>query len=217
MQTKKRTTLVAALLLTMIGSAMALEEPHYDVVAQTPDYELRRYPSYLVAEVDVEGDLNSAGNRAFKILAGFIFGNNQGSTKMAMTAPVTARQIDEKKADQSGDVTIATQVTSRPRATDERYTYSFVMERSYTLQSLPAPNDPRVRIRQTEPRLMAVKRYSGRWNERNDQGHADALITAVETAGLGRIGEPEMARYNPPFMPWFMRRNEVMVQVAPSD
>ena len=88
--TKRTMSLVLALsfaALTLTGAnAMAIEEPRYEVLASTDVYEVRRYDSYIIAETDVEGSYKTSGNKAFRILAGYIFGDNQASEKMAMTA-----------------------------------------------------------------------------------------------------------------------------------
>ena len=186
---------------------MAYEEPLYDVLEQADEYEVRRYAPYLVAEVDVEGDFGKAGNQAFRLLAGYIFGDNQTEEKMSMTAPV------ESRPKQDGvHMSMTTPVTSTASATDQ-YTYAFVMERKFTLDTLPKPRDPRIRLRQQEARVMAVRRYSGRWTERNYREHEVTLLEALSADDRRPIGMPILARYNSPFTPWFMRRNEVMVQI----
>lgn len=94
-----------------------------------------------------------------------------------------------------------------------QYTYAFVMERKYDLDSLPRPNDPRIRIREQEPRVMAVRRYSGRWTEANYRKNESRLLQALSADDRRPVGEPILARYDSPFTPWFLRRNEVMVEV----
>jgi hypothetical protein len=198
----------AALTLTG-GYAMAIEEPRYEVLASTGDYEVRRYDSYIIAETDVEGTYKTAGNKAFRILAGYIFGDNQAAEKMAMTAPVGSRPADD-----SVKMKMTAPVTSAP-AEDESgsYTYSFVMENRYSLETLPVPNDPRVRLRVVPERTMAVHRYSGTWSEDNYLKHERTLLDALADDGVSTRGAPVSARYNAPFTPWFMRRNEVMIEI----
>jgi len=199
---------VAALTLTG-GNAMAIEEPQYEVLASTDDYEVRRYDSYIIAETDVEGTYKTAGNKAFRILAGYIFGDNQASEKMAMTAPVESRPADD-----GVKMNMTAPVTSAP-GNDETgsYTYSFVMENKYSLETLPVPNDPRVRLRVLPERTVAVHRYSGTWSEDNYLKHERLLLDALADDGISTRGVPMSARYNAPFTPWFMRRNEVMIEV----
>lgn len=204
---KRRRTLTLMLLLLTGGIAMAYEEPEYEVLERTSDYEIRRYAPYIVAEVDTDGNVREAGNKAFRILAGYIFGDNQGEEKMNMTAPVEAR---ERRAGTKMEMTAP--VTASPDDGDG-YVYAFVMERKYSLETLPKPNDPRIRILQVEPRTMAVLRYSGRWTDSNDRKHTAELRDRLEADGIEIVGEPVLARYNAPFTPWFLRRNEVLFQV----
>lgn len=198
----------AALILTG-ANAMAIEEPQYEVLSSTDDYELRRYDSYIVAETDVEGTYKSAGNQAFRILAGYIFGDNRASENMAMTAPVESRPADD-----SVKMNMTAPVASSPGDGEGgSFTYSFVMERKYSLDALPVPNDPRVRIRVVPERTVAVHRYSGSWSESNYVKHERRLLDALANDGISTRGAPVSARYNAPFTPWFMRRNEVMIEV----
>jgi hypothetical protein len=185
--------------LILIGAnAMAIEEPQFEILASTDDYEVRRYDSYIVAETDVEGTYKNAGNKAFRILAGYIFGDNRASEKMAMTAPVESRPADE-----SIKMKMTAPVASSP-SEDEAgsYTYSFVMEKKYSLETLPIPE-----------RTVAVHRYSGSWSESNYAKHERLLLDALADDGISARSAPVSARYNAPFTPWFMRRNEVMVEI----
>ena len=196
--------------LLLIGvSAMAAEEPRYDVLTSTEDYEIRRYEPYIVAETDVEGPYRNAGNKAFNILAGYIFGKNRQSEKMAMTVPVESRPVDEGVR-----MAMTAPVTSRPSSAEaDMFTYAFVMERKYTLDTLPEPVDPRIRIREVPSRIVAVHRFSGSWREENYQQHEQRLRRALERDGIPLAGTPYSARYNAPFVPSFLRRNEVIVPI----
>jgi hypothetical protein len=109
-------------------------------------------------------------------------------------------------------MSMTTPVTSTASATDQ-YTYAFVMERKYTLDTLPQPRDPRIRLEEQAGRVMAVRRYSGRWTEGNYRENEVKLVEALSADDRRPIGQPILARYNSPFTPWFMRRNEVMVQI----
>ncbi len=179
------------LLFTILlsGNAMALEEPEFDVLATTDDYEIRRYLPYLVAEVDVDG--NSADNRAFRMLAGYIFGDNDSQEKMQMTAPVESRENSAASA----------------------LTYAFVMEGKYTLATLPTPTDERIRLLERPARTVAVRRFSGRWSESNVKKNEAQLLRDLEENGITLQGDVELARYNGPMTPWFLRRNEIIVPI----
>jgi len=202
-----RCTLIAMAGLLLGGHALAIEEPEYTVVEDKDAYEIRRYAPYLVAEVDVvAASEKSAGGEAFRILAGYIFGDNQPQTKMAMTAPVEMTEPDDGER-----MRMTAPVESS--GSDGTYTYAFVMERKYSLETLPRPTDPRIRIREKPARLVAALRYSGRWSEGNYERHRAELAAALAADGIDAVGPYTLARYNSPFaLPWF-RRNEVLVEV----
>jgi hypothetical protein len=204
---------VGAVLLLAGGNAVALEEPEYEVVKSYPELELRRYDPHLVAETEVRGAFDEVGNRAFRILAAYIFGENRAREKMAMTAPVSQRPA----VGEGQKIAMTAPVKQRPQAGPEADTYvlSFVMPSGYRLDTLPEPLDSRVRLREEPARLMAVHGYSGRWTEANYREQESRLLAAVERAGLTPVGAPVYARYNSPFSLWFLRRNEVMVEVEP--
>lgn len=186
---------------------MAIEEPDFDVLQSSERYEVRRYAPYIVAEVDVNGSRDRAGNTAFRILAGYIFGSNASQEKMTMTAPVESRARDDGiKMEMTAPVTSTT-------SAQDTHTFAFVMEKKYTLETLPRPNDERVRLRIVPERTMAVRRYSGRWSEANVRSNEAALLAALDEDGIQHRGAPVLARYNAPFTPWFLRRNEAMVEI----
>ena len=191
-------------------AAADYEEPAYEILGETDVYELRSYRSYLVAEVIVSGDFGDAGNTAFRILAGYIFGDNSAAESMQMTTPVESRPAGE-----SVEMAMTVPVFSSSAAA-ERYVYRFVMERKYSLETLPRPNDERITIREVPSRTMAVHRFSGFWSERNYRRHETLLLSALTTDNVETRGVPLLARYNGPFTPWFLRRNEVMIEIDPA-
>ena len=194
------------LLFTLSGNAaMAIEEPAYEVLLETKYYEVRRYQSYIVAEIDVDDDFKRAGNSAFRVLAGYIFGDNEPQQKMAMTAPVESRE--------GVRMNMTAPVTSQAGSGDGQYTYAFVMERKYTMDTLPEPTNPDIRLVQRPERIMAVHRYSGTWSEERYREHEKTLLDALAVDRVETTGSPVFARYNAPFTPWFLRRNEIMVEI----
>lgn len=197
------------LMILLPAMSMALEEPEYQVIEQHEEFELRRYDAYIIAEVDVAGGFDSAGNNAFKILAGYIFGDNEVAEKMAMTAPVESRPSASNEK-----MSMTAPVTSTDADSQGMTTYAFVMERKYTLETLPRPLDDRIRIRVVPERTMAVRRYSGRWTESKYQEHQQVLLSALASKGMQTSGSPTLARYNSPFSLPIMRRNEVMIEVV---
>jgi len=185
--------------------ANAIEEPKYAVVRQYDGFEIREYAPYLVAEVVVPGPAEEAGNRGFRILAGYIFGKNKGERKISMTAPV-AQAPAPAKIEMTAPVT---QV-----AANGGYVVQFTMPSAYTLETLPEPLDPQVKLKEVSGGRFAVIRYSGTWSERNYKEHLEKLERGVEAAGLRTTGSPIYSRYNAPFVPWFMRRNEIWLKLV---
>jgi effector-binding domain-containing protein len=192
----------ATAVFLVIGGGVAYETPNYQVVEELGTIEIREYAPYLVAETSVEGDLENAGNAGFRILASYIFGDNQGEQKIAMTAPVS----QEKSA---GSKIAMTAPVTQERAGD-RFAIQFVMPSKYTLETLPKPNDPRIDVREVPARKFAAIRYSGTWSRKNYETHLAQLREALAANGYEAIGEPIWARYDPPFKPWFLRRNEIL-------
>jgi hypothetical protein len=194
-----------ATLASLTGpTAMAIEEPAFRLVERDGSFELRAYPAHLVAETRVESGFESAGNVAFRRLFRYISGNNRGQQKIAMTAPVTQARGEK----------IAMTAPVSQVADGTAYRVAFVVPSQYTLETVPAPLDPDVEIREVPARLVACWRYSGRWTESSYRDYERRLREAIAARGLVVLGGAELARYNPPFTPWFMRRNEVLIPVA---
>lgn len=202
--------LAAAVLVFFGGSVLAIEQPKFDLVKKYEGFELRRYAPYIVAETVIPGDFDKVGDEAFQILFGYISGKNRKETKISMTAPVS-----QSKAMESGEkISMTAPVVQTPEGQKKgTYAISFIMPSKYTLDTLPRPEDSRIRLRQVKSRLVAARTYSGTWSEKRYRKNEAALLRDAEAAGLTVIGEPVFARYNSPFTLWFMRRNEVLVEV----
>ncbi|MBK8528601.1 MAG: heme-binding protein [Rubrivivax sp.] len=185
----------------------AIEEPEYEVIRTFDNVELRHYSPYVVAEVVLDASAEAAGNQAFPILAGYIFGKNKGEKKFAMTAPVTqtAATMAPIRMDMTAPVTQAVVAGGMQ--------VQFVLPKGVTLETAPEPIDPRVQLRLVPAGTWAVIRYSGTWSQTNYLEHLGELKAALQAAGVDTQGEPVLARYNAPFTPWFLRRNEIWLAV----
>ncbi len=188
---------------------MATEQPSYRVAQKLPDFEVREYAPYVVAETEVSGTRESAGNSGFRTLAGYIFGRNRGDRKIAMTAPVA--QVEGKKIAMTAPVT---QVSSGSGKETARWLIQFMMPAQYSLEMLPEPIDPAIHFRQVPSRRVAALSYSGTWSEARYLDHLAKLREAIRREGLQTRGEPVWARYDPPWKPWFLRRNEILIELA---
>lgn len=185
---------------------MSLEQPNYTVVLKEGDIEYRQYEPYLVSETIIEnaGSYEAAGNEGFRRLFRYISGSNASRSKIDMTVPVQQTPKSEKIA-----MTVPVQQTS----TTEGWSVTFMLPRKYTLATAPQPQDPRVRVREVPARLVAVLRFSGRWTDRNFQAKMGALLASMEAESVQPISEMQSAMYSAPYIPPFLRRNEVMVEV----
>lgn len=168
------------------------EQQPYEVVQRLRDFEVREYPPSTVVEATVSGSFESAGNRAFGSLFGYISGRNQASQSISMTAPVL-----------------------QGSASGGAHAVAFVLPADIPADRAPAPNDDSLVVRPMAATTTAAMTYSGRWTQDSYDRHCALLLAAVAREGLVPVGEPRFARYNPPFTPWFLRRNEVLVDIAP--
>ncbi|MFN2319339.1 MAG: heme-binding protein [Dermatophilaceae bacterium] len=182
------------------------EQQPYEVVQRYPGFELRHYPSHAVAEVTVRGSFDGAGNRAFRALFRYISGHNESAGSIAMTAPVIQKPSGSEKIAMTAPVV-------QTEADDGEHVVAFVLPATQTAQTAPVPSDPEVRVRQVPERLAAAVRYSGRWSESEYRRHLAELEAGIARAGLVAMGPPMFARFDPPFKPWFLRRNEVVQDV----
>lgn len=191
--------------LTLGGAqAHAIEEPVFQTIRKYDGFEIRDYQPYVVAEVVVPGPAEEAGNQGFRILAAYIFGKNKGERNIEMTAPVAQTPVPAK-------LEMTAPVTQS--ATDAGFAIQFTMPASYTLESLPEPLDARIKLKALPGGRFAVIRYSGSWSESNYSTHLERLNAGVAAAGLTTRGAPIYSRYNAPFVPWFMRRNEIWLSL----
>ena len=207
---KRSVHVIIAALVIFVGAedAMAIEEAAYKLVDSEGRFEVRDYAAHVLAETVVEGNLEDAGNKAFYRLFNYISGKNRSQAKIAMTAPVAQEPAGEK---------IAMTAPVEQRRTNDNWAVSFMMPSTYTLESLPVPEDSTVTLRQVPARRMAAVRYSGFWSEKRYLRFKTMLEAWIGKKGLTIVGDPVWARYNPPFTPWFLRRNEILIPVTGGD
>lgn len=197
--------LCAAHIATTTLPALAIEEPPYRLIDKSGDVEFRAYPAMLVAETRVQADFAEAGNVAFRPLFNYIAGNNRSKTKIDMTAPVNQSPAEK--------IAMTAPVTQRSQADSGGFVVAFTMPAHFTRATIPDPLDERVKIREIAARTMAVRAYSGIWSLTRYAENEKLLLDEIAKSGRRPRGAIEFARYDPPIMPWFLRRNEVMVEV----
>jgi hypothetical protein len=201
--------------ILIASAAMATEEPKYILIEKSEPFELRAYTPRIVAEVKVDGDLDAASNQGFRLIAAYIFGKNQVSEKIAMTAPVGIESSDQSK---SAKIAMTAPVIiegskSLDRNANGQWTVSFVMPSEYTLVTLPKPLNPEIHIRELPAEKRAVITFSGFYDEDKVRDKTQVLREWMKSNNMKPVGEPQFARYNPPWTLPFMRRNEIMIQV----
>lgn len=197
--------LLALTLALLAYPAMATEEPAFKLVSRDGNVELRDYPELVVAEATVAGEQKAAASEGFRLLAGYIFGGNRSRESIAMTAPVAQTAASEKIA--------MTAPVAQTRTDTGRWIVRFTMPSAYTMQTLPVPNDARVSLRRLPPARMAVLRFSGLAQPDDVVVRSNELLAWVAAHRLRTTGTVTLAQYNPPWTLWFLRRNEVMVEI----
>lgn len=197
---------LATLLLGVVAPPLAaVEEAEYRVIRADDAIEIREYAPSVIAEVIVDGEFEEASNRAFRPLFRYIDGENTMRREIAMTAPVSQQKNDAQKIEMTAPV-------SQERV-PSGWAVSFMMPASYSMETLPTPNDPAVGLREVPAYRAAAIRYSGRWTESRYADHLAKLREWLDQEGLQTVGDPVWARYNAPFVPWFLRRNEIIIRL----
>jgi hypothetical protein len=196
---------IVILAAIFLGPIMSnVEQARYDVVEKHEAIEVRDYAPMIVAEVSVPGDREKAISEGFRLIADYIFGNNISSQKVAMTAPVI-QQPSEK---------IAMTAPVTQQGSDGLWVVRFVMPSSYTMQTLPKPNNSDVILKEVAGKRFAVIRFSGLANSNSLEAHTKELEAFIQARNSQAISEPTYAFFNPPWTLPFLRRNEVMIEIS---
>jgi hypothetical protein len=182
---------------------MAIETLKYGVIKKNKNIEIRKYPEYIQAETEVKDvDYRSAIGKGFQILAGYIFGDNMSQKKIDMTSPV--------KTSRSEKIAMTTPVKISGVDT---FDIAFMMPSIYTLDTLPVPNDKRIKIREIKPEKLAVIRFSGFFNQKKIENNLILLKEYLKNENIKTEKGFIIAGYNPPWIPGFLARNEVMIKI----
>ena len=197
----------------------SIASPEYSVFEKKEGYEIRNYKPYITAQAEVTGSYDDALNQGFRILADYIFGNNTKQTNIAMTAPVTESKDESEKISMTAPVLVqeneklAMTAPVIESGDEQTRTISFVMPFKYTLDTLPKPNNPEVKIVPQEARKVAVLRFSWFRNSERVIKKKQELLTLLDRDGIVPKSAPEYAGYNAPFTAPWLNRNEVMVEI----
>ena len=198
---------VVAIAASSAGPIMSrVEQPEYQVESSEGSIEIRRYSPLIAAEAAVEGERKSAISEGFRIIAAYIFGANNAQTKIEMTAPVQQQRPQE----------IAMTAPVIQQANGDTWSVRFIMPKRCSMQSLPKPNDDRVRLIEVPAKRMVIITFSGTADEPLIREKAEKARDYMKLRKLVAIGEPVLAFYNPPWTLPFLRRNEIMFEISPS-
>lgn len=202
-------------------SVNTLERPAYSVSkvlhGRGVRAEIRDYEPYLIAESVVTGVTMKAGtSKGFRNVARYIFGDNSGGRvteegeveqqKVAMTAPVRTEQPQK--------IAMTSPVQTVLRGDLRKMKVSFVMPKKYNAGTLPKPKGKDVKIKSIAAHRMVAVRFRGRSPDEAKVAEVSrGLFEVLEAEGLTPKGGMMIYQYHPPFMPGFLRRNEVAVKV----
>ena len=185
------------------------EEQKYSVERKFPKFEVRRYEACVFADVTVSANFEAAGSIAFRSLIGYISGNNEPNKKIAMTSPVIQ---ESKSKDLATNIAMTSPVIQE--SSNNLQIVSFVMPAGMTLDDLPLPTNSKVSLREISEQLVAVARFTGRWTESAYERQLAQLRQQLDDNGMTEIGPPRYARFDPPWTPSFLRRNEIQIPIA---
>ena len=182
------------------------ETPKYTVTKKEKEIEIRQYAGHIQAEVAIAGkDYKSAIENGFRVLAGYIFGNNVSRQKIEMTTPVQVAQSEK--------IEMTTPVTVTGEGS---FKVAFIMPSEYTLETLPIPKDNRIHFTLLPAHQMAALRFSGYFQQDSIQKNKLRLSQWLEEQGLETEGDAIVAGYNPPWVPGFLAHNEILIKIKAS-
>ena len=186
---------------------MAIESPKYRTIYKDNKFEIREYEEYIVAEVEIDGNFGSALQKGFRVLADYIFGKNTSKARIDMTVPVTEQTVSSEKIDMTAPV------TSSSIEEDKKYRIGFTMPSKYTLETLPEPINKTISFRKVGGHKTAALRFSGNLNSKLAALKIKELEICLDENKYSKKGDFVFAQYNPPWIPGFFRRNEVLTEV----
>ena len=207
---KKKWTMITSIIALILvvgvlaGPVMSnVEKPDYKVIQSEQNIEIRQYEPMIIAEVEVDGKREDAIRDGFRLIADYIFGNNTVEQNISMTAPV--QQKENQKIAMTSPV--------QQQLAGKSWQISFVMPSKYNMDSLPVPNNNRVRLKEILTKKFVVIKFSGSNSNENVIGHENQLMNFIEANQINIIGSPKYAFYNAPWTLPFLRRNEVMIEI----
>ena len=196
---------VLALGAAMIGPIMSnVEVPAYKILKKEQNIEIRQYPPLIIAEVKTAGSRQASISDGFRILADFIFGNNEGEKRLSINGPITQQE----------GIKIAMTAPVQQEKTDAEWAISFIMPSKFSIDTIPNPINDRIKIIQIPSKRYAVVTFSGRSTEENLTTHTNELEKYIYGSNYSKAGNAKYAFYNPPWTLPFLRRNEIQFELT---
>ncbi len=207
-QLLKTTNQFVGIVASTVGIRVGVEEPPHSVQSVADGVQIRRYGPRIAAQTTVVADEEAARSTGFRRLAGYIFGANHRSDRIAMTAPV-GQQITGG----GGQKIAMTAPVEQQLGENQSWVIRFYMPTRWTLQSLPTPDDERVALVEVAPETVAVLRFSGDRGPDSVAERTRCLRETLRDYGFVATGEPTAWFYDPPWTLPALRRNEIAIPV----
>ena len=196
-----------------LGPVMSdVEQAKYVVVESHDSIEVRDYAPMIAAEVVISGERAPAIQQGFRMIADYIFGNNISAQNVAEKVAMSAPVIQQPSAQTNETIAMTAPVIQQ--GDGARWSVRFVMPAGYTLATLPKPKNDAVKLTEIEAKRFATIRFSGLAGDESLKEHTAELEQFIKEHPFKAISAPAYAFFNPPWTLPFLRRNEVMIEVA---
>jgi len=188
-------TIIALLFATPAWAGY--EQPQFEVVLQKENLAIRDYASVMVVEVQVAASRRDAAGDAFRSLFKYISGNNEDNLEIPMTSPVAQTQVPKASNNE-----------------DDNWAIRFFLPRKIIDEGAPLPEEDGVNLVNLKAQRYASVSFKGTQNDKKVAKYSAQLREFIVQNGYQVSGQPIYAFYDPPFVPWFLRDNEILLPIA---
>lgn len=186
-------TLSIVLLIVIIQiyisrSTQQTEQHNYTVIKSYDKFEIRQYDSALFSSVKLsKKGYKESSSEGFRILAGYIFGDNDANEKIAMTTPFMMELGDSTKM-------------------------MFMVPKNKNLENLPNPKNSKIVFEKQEEKIIAAISFDGWADDENIEKYTSILKEELLKEKLNFVNKFTFMGYNPPYEV-MNRRNEIVVEL----